>query len=308
MLIIKKILFSLIALAISVHPAFTQSIDKTIQRNDAKIHYKIFGEGKPILILAGGPGFSMKYITPVAEELSKSYQCILIDQRGTGESMVNIYDSSSITISKTIEDIEFLKKWLQISRWIVLGHSYGGILASCYIAKFPESISSLILIGGAGFNTDMWSYFDDNINSKLLPSDMQVIAYWNDSSRLISDPDRSIYEIQKASTPGYFYDREKSLIFSQNFTPDEWNLDVWRLIWEDMDDHKLDVTQASKNVTQSVLILQGRQDPIGATVPWILNHTYPNSRFFFIEKCGHLPWIEQPEVFYRRIADFLKDI
>ncbi|MDQ1318500.1 MAG: proline iminopeptidase, partial [Candidatus Poribacteria bacterium] len=43
-------------------------------------------EKTSILLLSGGPGFSSKYLLPVAQKLSDRYRCILLDQRGTGKS------------------------------------------------------------------------------------------------------------------------------------------------------------------------------------------------------------------------------
>lgn len=284
--------------------SLAQQADQIIEHNNAKIHYKIIGKGKPVLFLSGGPGFSSDYMTPIADLLSNSFQCILPDQRGTGKSVVTTYDTTTINISATLEDIEFLRKQLGYEEWIILGHSYGGLLASKYISDYPNSISKMILVGTAGLNTSLWDYFGDNIWSRLLPSDKELADYWNDSIIVTNDFKHSRYEYQKAIMPAYFYERKNSLLFTQKMRPEEWNIDVWRLIWRDM--MKIDLSEVSRRINKPVLILHGRQDPVGELIPYAVSQIYPDSKIIFIEQCGHLPWLEQPEVFKDAVVSFMK--
>lgn len=286
-----------------VSTSIAQQVDQIIEHNGAKIHYQIIGNGKPILLLSGGPGFSLDYMVPIADLLSNSFQCILLDQRGTGKSIVPIYDTNYINISSTLEDIEFLREHLGYKQWIVLGHSYGGLLASKYASDYPKSISMMILAGTAGFNTSLWDYFGDNIWSRLLPSDKELAEYWNDSLIVANDFKRSRFEYQKAIMPAYFYDRKNSLLFTQNMKPDDWNIDVWKFMWRDM--IKIDLSEVSRRFNKPVVVVHGRQDPVGELIPLVVSQTYPDSKLVFLEQCGHLPWLEQPEVFKNVIISFL---
>jgi proline iminopeptidase len=298
----RKILYSLVCL-LFVYVIQAQPSDQIIERNGVKIHYKIVGVGDPILLLSGGPGFSLDYISPIVELLSNSFQCILLDQRGTGKSIVPTHDTNYINISATLEDIEFLRKHLGYDEWIVLGHSYGGLLASKYASDYPSSVSTMILVGTAGLNTSLWDYFGDNLWSRLLPSDKELADYWNDSIIVANDYKRSRYEYQKAIMPAYFYDRKNSLLFTQRLKPEDWNIDVWWFIWDDM--IKIDLSEISGRYNKPVLVLHGRQDPVGELIPYVVSQTYPNSTLVFIEQSGHLPWLEQPEVFKEAIISFL---
>ena len=280
-----------------------QPSDQIVEHNGAKIHYRIVGDGKPILLLSGGPGFSLDYMTPIADLLSNSFLCILLDQRGTGKSIVPTYDTNIINISATLEDIEFLRKHLGYEEWIVLGHSVGCFLASKYATDYPNSVSSLLLFETVGFNTSLWDYFGDNLWSRLLPSDKELAEYWTDSIIVANDFKRARFEYQQAIFPAYFYDRKNSLILTQKLKPEDWNIDVWRLIWRDM--NKIDLSEISRSYNKPVLVQHGRQDPIGELIPFVVSETYPNSKLVFIEQAGHFPWLEQPEIFTEAIISFL---
>jgi proline iminopeptidase len=301
-----KIFIQTFFLFLFVSSTQAQPLDQSIEHNGVKIHYTIIGAGKPILFLSGGPGFSLDYMVPIADLLSNSFQCILLDQRGTGKSIVPIYDTNFINISGTLEDIEFLRKKLGYEEWIVLGHSYGGLLASKYASEYPGSISKIILVGTAGLNTSLWDYFRDNLWSRLLPSDKELAEYWSDSIIVANDFKRAKFEYQKAFFPSYFYNRKNSLLLTEKLKPEDWNIDVWWFIWDDMDN--IDLSEISRSYNEPVLVLHGRQDPIGELIPYVVSQTYPNSKLVFIEQAGHFPWLEQPEVFTEAIISFLNNL
>ena len=56
-----------------------------------------------VLLLSGGPGVSAFMVEPIAKILSKNYQSILFEQRGTGKSVTNPFDSTTINLKKAAE-------------------------------------------------------------------------------------------------------------------------------------------------------------------------------------------------------------
>ena len=96
-----------------------------------KIHYKIIGEGKHILIINGGPGFSSEGFLSIAKEIAElGFATILYDQRGTGKSTLTTSDSTTITMDLMVQDIELIRKDLGLSCFILFGHSFGGMLVN----------------------------------------------------------------------------------------------------------------------------------------------------------------------------------
>src|SRR6266576_4785987 len=66
-----------------------------VGREGFDLHYTIVGSAGPYaLILSGGPGEEIRSMEGVAEELRKKYQCIMLEQRGTGRSKLSKYDPS----------------------------------------------------------------------------------------------------------------------------------------------------------------------------------------------------------------------
>jgi proline iminopeptidase len=303
--ILRLLLLLFLSFQSSVLGFYAQDKLDSIQNGSVQIFYRVIGNGQPILILSGGPGLTTRYMSSVADELGNSFQCILVEQRGIGRSTVPRYDTSTISLNKTINDLEFLRKHLGIKDWIVLGHSCGGLHASQYAVSFPTSVSALVLIETIGLNLGLLKYFKDNINYRLLPSDIEIAKYWTDSSIVATNSNRASIEYLKAVNPAYFFNRKKSLTFSQTLTPDDWNSAVYELIFADYLRQKIDLTEPSRLFKKPVLIISGRQSYIGESIPLNVSLVYPNSKLVVIERCGHYIWMEQPTEFFKVVKDFI---
>jgi proline iminopeptidase len=108
------------------------------------IYYKIFGRGKPLVIVHGGPGASHDYFLPYLTPLARHYQLVFIDERGSGRSPA-LEDASSYTVENMVEDVEAVRQALGLGQISLLGHSYGGVLAQAYALKYQENLTRLIL-------------------------------------------------------------------------------------------------------------------------------------------------------------------
>lgn len=279
--------------------------DRKVNSHGLDIHYQIIGQGTPLLIIGGGPGDVAGRYLSLCELLSKNVQCILVEQRGTGQSAPAVCDASTISVALTIDDFEAIRRQLGLKQWAVLGFSYGGYLASVYAHDFPDSISALVLLGSMGLNWEGLRTFDDNITSKLQASDLEVVEYWSDKGRLKADFQHAVTEIIRAKMPGYFFDRKKALLVSQTMKDSDFDFSMGDFIYQDVAARKLDLAKMKNTFENPVLIVHGRQDPGGDAVAMVLERYYPKSKLVFVEKAGHYSWIEQPEKVLAAIVEFL---
>lgn len=74
------------------------------------------------------------------------YHIVLSDQRGAGRSTpyAELRENSTWEI---VEDLEKRRLHLGIEQWLVMGGSWGSLLALCYAIKYPQAVSGLILRG-----------------------------------------------------------------------------------------------------------------------------------------------------------------
>jgi pimeloyl-ACP methyl ester carboxylesterase len=137
----------------------------------------------PLLILAGGPGQAASTLAPFASRLNevrRTRDVVLIDQRGTGRSTpldceafkpkdedapetdpvpraqrcadelrAHGVDAAQYTTTAWIDDLEAMRDALGYSRWNLWGGSYGTRVAQEYLRRHPDRIRTLILDGVA---------------------------------------------------------------------------------------------------------------------------------------------------------------
>jgi len=102
-------------------------------------------KGLPVVFLHGGPGagceaFHRQFFDP------KKYRIILFDQRGCGRSTPHA-EIQGNTTQALITDIETIREYLAIDKWVVFGGSWGSTLGLAYAQAHPQRVLGLILRG-----------------------------------------------------------------------------------------------------------------------------------------------------------------
>ncbi|MGY4515318.1 prolyl aminopeptidase [Lysobacter sp. HA18] len=101
--------------------------------------------GKPVVILHGGPGGGCSPKMRQFHDPAK-YRIVLFDQRGSGRSTPHA-DLINNTTWHLVADIETLREKLGIDRWQVFGGSWGSTLALAYAQTHPHRATELVLRG-----------------------------------------------------------------------------------------------------------------------------------------------------------------
>ena len=115
--------------------------------NGLKVNYQVFGEeGEPFLILHGWDSNSERW-QPVAEELAKKgYKVIVPDLPGFGKSETLPY---AWNLNKYVDWTENFVKELGLKDFYLMGHSFGGALASKISVKHVQDVKKLFLVAAA---------------------------------------------------------------------------------------------------------------------------------------------------------------
>jgi len=123
-----------------------------VKVNDVNLYYELYGQGDP-LVLVAGTGISLApWRVFQVPEFSKHYQVLIYDHRGLGRS-----DKPDVPYSTRgfAEDCAGLMDALGIKRAHIMGHSMGGRVAQWIALDYPEKVRSLVLSGtGSGKYTD----------------------------------------------------------------------------------------------------------------------------------------------------------
>ena len=158
---------------------------------DVSLHHFASGTGRNVLYVHGGPGIPETTAAPGLD--LGGYRVHYYDQRGTGQSswlFEGAVSSSmfknmqalvgTLGIAQQVADIERIRRILGDERLILVGHSYGGFLASLYAAEFPDRVEGLILIAPANlleFPSPERDLFD-TVRDRLPESDRERYDAW----------------------------------------------------------------------------------------------------------------------------------
>lgn len=276
-----------------------------IKNNEEVIHYKTYGKGKPIVIINGGPGMNCEGFGFIAETLAKmNYQTIIYDQRGTGKSTLKKIDSTTISMDLMVKDLEVIRKHLKIEKWIVMGHSFGGILATHYVAKHSKSIEKIIFSSSGGVNMKFLETFQQRFNANLTPKQIQQIA---ELDKKIDNNTATTEDIKaRAILRGnaYVYDKSFATVIGERLL--QVNYTINELVINDLMKIKFDYTNKFKNLDIPILVLQGENDVISIETAKEVVNSFKNATFVPLEKCGHYGWLDAKNKYLSSIELFLK--
>jgi len=111
------------------------------------IYTKTFGDknNKPIIFLHGGPGYnSVTFEETTAQKLAdKNFFVIVYDRRGEGRS---IDPNAKFNFQEAFDDLTDIYKKFQLKKATLIGHSFGGEIATLYTEKYPKNIKNIILV------------------------------------------------------------------------------------------------------------------------------------------------------------------
>ena len=134
----------MLTLFADIHPYAQHRIDVDAPHN---LYLEESGnpDGIPIVFLHGGPGlgcepWNRRFFDP------QVYRIILFDQRGCGRSTPHACIENNTT-ADLVADMEKIRRFLQIEKWVLFGGSWGSTLALAYAQSHPEQVMAMILRG-----------------------------------------------------------------------------------------------------------------------------------------------------------------
>lgn len=300
----KKIFFS-ITLLLVLGNVYGQKLD-SIAYAYGQLFYHSYGSGETIIMLSGGPGNNAMQLENVAVKLAQKNRVVLLEQRGTGQSIPTKFDEETINIKSAMDDINRLLDHLNLKNAIFFGHSYGAELAVIYASQFPERVKSTILISPG--NSDSNSAFVTlcNMSARLgREENARWETLYNKAWKVdLSEAENKEY--QYLNRLAYVYDKSKFDELSP-LIDGHLNQKTFEYLSGELINQEFDIRNPAQKINSPVYIISGRQD-IYAFVAYELKIANPNIQLHWIDQSGHFPMYEQPEDFYKTLNQILEKI
>lgn len=288
---------------------------------DIQLYHFSKGEGRSVLLVHGGPGYPFAKPWLGLEPLTSEYQFHYYDQRGCGQSTrpidrlpsTNYYQNmktldGALGIGAQVADMERIRQILGKEKLILIGHSFGGFLASLYAAEFPERVEALILVAPA--DVLVMPQKDEGLFEevrKRLPEDMRAdydayLEEYLDFKNIFSKSEADLVALNEGF--GKYYGAVFETSIPEQGRPGGWM--VWAMYLSMGTRH--DYRDALKDVTAPALVIHGADDLQTEEASRVYVDAFPNARFHVIENATHFSFNEQPEEFAAVTGQFLREL
>ncbi|MDH5366548.1 MAG: alpha/beta fold hydrolase [Cyclobacteriaceae bacterium] len=275
--------------------------------NGVNHYYKTVGKGEVFVLLHGGPGMYHNELYPFFLDFAKSQKLIFYDQRGNGLSTMQKIDSTNFTVELMVEDLEELRKKFKIEKLNIIGHSWGGLLAMYYGSKYPEHVKRLVLVDAAPVNTDLLiKCYEKQISMFDSAEWKKVQELWNSKEYKAGDP--AVHnQALKISEGVTFYNKAvidnymKVAAFNENTAKNAVALNDLATGMK----LNIHVQEQLSNINCPTLLINGKEDFIVEEAPQLAKHLIRGSELVYIDRAGHYPFIENPEMFFEKLNRFI---
>jgi proline iminopeptidase len=271
---------------------------------------KQVGTGEvPLLTLHGGPGFNHFYLECFEDFLPQAgIRFWYYDQLGCGFSDAPD-DASLWTLARYREEVETVRNALGLERFILYGHSWGGLLAMEYALQYPQHLSGLVI-------------------SNMTASVAEYVRYAELLLSRVPAVPRAVIERYRAAREYDSPEYEKVLmaeIYNRHFCRlDPWPEPVQRTmrtinakiynIMQGPDEFTIignlkhwDVWSRLHEIEVPTLLIAARNDEMSPEQIGRMGRLIPHSRVVVCERGSHMAMYDDQSAYFKGLLPFLHE-
>jgi len=271
-----------------------------------KLTYRKLGHGPVLVCHPGGPGFSATYFGDLAA-LWEQYTLIMLNPRGTGGS-ARPRERRAYAIDDYVADVEELRQHLGLERFLLLGHSHGGVVAQAYAARFPGRVRALVLANTlARFAPQHEAAMRAGMEKRSnLPWYADALAALEEEQEGNFETDQQMADLVFRELPLYFaHFGAAEAGYLDSLKTELPNADALRTFNKEIF-NTFDTRGLLPKITARTLVITGDEDFIcGPLCAEEICAGISEARMVIVGDAGHMLFIEQPQTFHDEVADFL---
>ncbi len=280
--------------------------------------YEMVGEGRPTLMLPGGPGFGAGYMRGDATLFAEELRSYLIDPHGSGRSTPPS-DASQYSPAGHAAFYEEVRRALGLDDVVLVGHSFGATTALTYSALFPDAVAACVAVAafGVGRQTDAGrdAAVEEEYERALArhadagwyPEARRVLDTWTERVLATDDP-QDVERMMAAVLPLYTAHPDRPDVAAGLAAMEKWwaaDLSCLKA-WESGLYRSFDLRPLLGKIACPTLVVAGDADFIcGPSQALPIADGIPGAHLEVIPDCGHLPVVEAPETYRKAVTRFL---
>ncbi|BDA77470.1 AB hydrolase superfamily protein YclE [Leptospira kobayashii] len=276
---------------------------QTFRNDEFNLQYIIEGKGKPALVV----GSALYYQRTYSQNLRNHLKLVFADHRGFAPNNL-VKDKTKFELELLVEDIESLRKKLDLGKLILMGHSGHGYMALEYAKKYPENVSHLVLTCFAPSHSSE-NHAESDKHFDLTAAQERKTALAKGMSQLgdaiSKDPSKAFitFCLLTGAKSWYDYDFDASELWADV----EVNMTMFDYVWGEIF-RDIDITKGLEKMDVPVFLGLGRYDylvPPAHTWDGI-KEKFKNLTYHIFEKSSHAVHFEEPELFDKVLIEWLK--
>jgi proline iminopeptidase len=290
-----------------------QKIEISTPKGNFSVWTKRIGNNPKVkvLLLNGGPGMSHEYFECMENFLPASgIEFIYYDQLGTGFSD-NPNDVALWDLPRYVEEVEQVRKALQLdaSNFILLGHSWGGILAMEYALKYQANLKGLVISNMMASCPEYGQYAE--VLAKQIPADALAEIRALEAKKDFNNPrymellmpnyyDQHICRIPWPEPMNRAFSRLNSSLYVTMQGPSEFGVSGKLTTW----DRKKDLPK----LVVPTLTIGAKYDTMDpAHMQWMATQVQ-HGTYLYCPNGSHMSMYDDQQVYMKGLVSFLKKL
>jgi pimeloyl-ACP methyl ester carboxylesterase len=255
------------------------------------IFYRQRGAGFPLVLLHGWGG-SSRYWQGTLERLAPHHALYAPDLPGYGESPPF---AEAATPQRLAEMVISFADALGLEQFDLNGHSFSASVACFVAARYPQRVRRLVLTCVSTYRNERERWLVNQVH--------RVLALWMALRKPWMAEARPFY--RNVASRFFYRPPSDDEVLRLSFV-DFLKMDKRTALESAAAAGSPEINPAMRAVQAPTLLIGARQDGImpPAGTPEVAR-LIPNCRLAWIERCGHLPMIERPDVYHRLLEEFL---
>jgi len=254
------------------------------------------------IVLGGGPGFSSWNLEPVQHRLAElGYRTAIMDMIGVGENAVDGTVLAGQPLLDTwVAQVEALRRAVAGKRSVVvLGHSWGALMALLYTRAHPDAVQRLVLLNPV--DPERLAMRDvaeqiDRRRARALGEAWDDESAWEQRTGGGEDAAASARHQIERSLPSYFLDYEQGRRYAERFDASDFsarlNIEGWRAYRENPVDYA-----TIRRWDVPIDVIGCRKDLLMPVSLEAMRANLSLDRVVMLDGCVHFPWEEVPQAF-----------
>ena len=289
-------------------------MESRIPVGGASLYAREIGRGQPVIVLHGGPDFDHGYLLPDLDRLQDAVRLIYYDQRGRGKSAENVR-ADDVTLASDVDDLDKVRQHFRLDAPVLLGHSWGAVLALEYALRHPTHVSHLVLMNPAPASSADLKVMRQFYLAKLGAGMDRQRAIVASPGYKAGDPETvaaryrihfkpalkrpADYEKLMAAMKAGFVGQGSAGILKARAVEDRLMRDTWEL-------ESYDLKPKLRGLSIPTLVIAGDFDFIPVEVADHIARAIPKATLVTMRDCGHFAYLECGDGVRKAFNDFFQ--